>query len=99
VSGPASLTAAERRVAKAATAGWSNREIAARLYLSPKTVEMHLGRAYRNLDIRLRAELPNVLAEAARTSCPQGLSAPSPTNATNRCPCTNHCPCNQRRWS
>ena len=69
LSGPASLTPAERRVANTAAAGWSNREIAARLFLSPKTVEMHLGRAYRKLDIGSRGELPNALrgalAEAA----------------------------------
>ena len=69
LSGPDSLTPAERRVANAAATGWSNREIAARLYLSPKTVEMHLCRAYRKLDIGSRAELPNTLgpelAEAA----------------------------------
>jgi DNA-binding CsgD family transcriptional regulator len=60
-TGPASLTPAERRVADAAASGWSNREIAARLFLSPKTVEMHLGRAYRKLDIASRDDLPLVL--------------------------------------
>ena len=48
--GPASLTrrsGAWRR----ATEAPSNREIAARLFLSPKIVEMHLGRVYRKLDI------------------------------------------------
>jgi DNA-binding CsgD family transcriptional regulator len=69
LSGPDSLTPAERRVANAAAAGWSNREIAARLYLSPKTVEMHLGRTYRKLEIGSRGELPGALggglAEAA----------------------------------
>jgi DNA-binding CsgD family transcriptional regulator len=61
LSGPDSLTPAERRVADAAAAGWSNREIAARLYLSPKTVEMHLGRAYRKLEIGSREELVSAL--------------------------------------
>ena len=63
LSGPPSLTPAERRVADEAAAGWSNREIAARLFLSPKTVEMHLGRVYRKLDIRSRTELPSALPE------------------------------------
>jgi DNA-binding CsgD family transcriptional regulator len=63
--GPASLTTAERRVADAATAGATNREIAAQLFLSPKTVEMHLGRVYRKLDIRSRADLPGALGAAA----------------------------------
>ena len=57
LTGPASLTAAERRVADVAAEGGSNREIAARLFLSPKTVEMHLGRVYRKLDIGSRGEL------------------------------------------
>ena len=63
LSGPSSLTPAERRVADEAAAGWSNREIAARLFLSRKTVEMHLGRVYRKLDIRSRTELPSALPE------------------------------------
>jgi DNA-binding CsgD family transcriptional regulator len=63
--GPGSLTAAEHRVAHEAAAGWTNREIAARLFLSPKTVEMHLGRVYRKLDIRSRADLPTALGAAS----------------------------------
>ena len=61
LTGVESLTAAERRVADAAATGASNREIAARLFLSPKTVEMHLGRVYRKLDIGSRRELPGAL--------------------------------------
>lgn len=61
LSGPESLTAAERRVADAAAAGATNREVAARLFLSPKTVEMHLGRVYRKLDIGSRGELAGAL--------------------------------------
>ena len=57
LTGPASLTAAERRVADVAAEGSSNREIATRLFLSHKTVEMHLGRVYRKLDIGSRGEL------------------------------------------
>lgn len=51
------LTEGERRVAQLAATGSTNREIAAALYLSPKTVESHLARAYRKLGIRSRAEL------------------------------------------
>ena len=61
LTGPASLTAAERRVADVAAEGSSNREIATRLFVSPKTVEMHLGRVYRKLDIGSRGELPCAL--------------------------------------
>jgi len=55
------LTAQEERVAKAAGRGATTREIAAELYLSPKTVEFHLGRAYRKLGVRSRAELASAL--------------------------------------
>jgi len=37
--------------------GSTNREAAAALFLSPKTVEFHLGNTYRKLGVRLRAEL------------------------------------------
>ena len=51
------LTPAEERVARRAAAGLSNREIAAELFLAPKTVEMNLSSAYRKLGIRSRAQL------------------------------------------
>jgi DNA-binding CsgD family transcriptional regulator len=57
-AGPAKLlTAGERRVAELAASGMTNREVAAALFVSPKTVEVHLTRAYRKLDVRTRAEL------------------------------------------
>jgi DNA-binding CsgD family transcriptional regulator len=51
------LTASERAVAELAAAGHTNREIAAQLFISPKTVEARLGRTYRKLGIRSRAQL------------------------------------------
>ena len=53
----ADLTEAERRVAELAAQGLTNRDVAAALFLSPKTVEANLSRAYRKLGIRSRAEL------------------------------------------
>ena len=35
----------------------TNREVAAALFISPKTVEVHLTRIYRKLNVRTRAEL------------------------------------------
>lgn len=51
------LTDAEILVAKRVTAGLSNKEVAAALYMAPKTVEMHLSRIYRKLGIRSRGQL------------------------------------------
>jgi DNA-binding CsgD family transcriptional regulator len=45
-----------------AAGGLSNPEIAQALFVTRKTVEAHLGNAYRKLDIRSRAELPAALA-------------------------------------
>ncbi|WP_198047890.1 helix-turn-helix transcriptional regulator [Kutzneria sp. 744] len=38
--------------------GYTNREIAARLYVTPSTVEQHLTRVYRKLDVKRRKDLP-----------------------------------------
>lgn len=51
------LTAGERRVAELAASGMTNREVATALFISPKTVEVHLSHVYRKLDVRTRAEL------------------------------------------
>jgi DNA-binding CsgD family transcriptional regulator len=51
------LTAAERRIADLAATGMTNHDIAAASFVSPKTVEVHLSRIYRKLNIRSRAEL------------------------------------------
>jgi DNA-binding CsgD family transcriptional regulator len=61
-AGPDSLTASERRVAELAAKGGTNREIAQTLFVTEKTVETHLGRAFRKLDITSRRQLPDVLA-------------------------------------
>ncbi len=60
-AGVDALTPAERRVAELAAQGTTNREIARRLYLSTKTVEMHLRSCYRKLDVAGRAELGRTL--------------------------------------
>ncbi len=57
-----SLTATEERVARLAAEGLTNREIAERTFLSPKTVEVNLTRVYRKLGVR-RAALASRLAE------------------------------------
>ena len=56
-SGADALTPSERRIARLAAEGASNKEIAQTLFLSVKTIEMHLGHAYRKLDVRSRQAL------------------------------------------
>ncbi|HET6831582.1 MAG TPA: AAA family ATPase [Solirubrobacterales bacterium] len=62
LSGPDSLTASERRVADIAADGKTNKQIAQELFVTPKTVEVHLSNAYRKLDISGRRELAGALA-------------------------------------
>lgn len=62
-AGAASLTPSEARIAQVAAEGLSNKEIAQALFVTVKTVEMHLGNIYRKLEIRSRRDLPRALAE------------------------------------
>jgi DNA-binding CsgD family transcriptional regulator len=61
------LTDAERRVAEASARGLTNREVAAALFLSPKTVEAHLSSTYRKLGISSRAALGAHMAEGSQS--------------------------------
>jgi DNA-binding CsgD family transcriptional regulator len=63
MAGVAALTASERRVADLAAAGETNRDIAQALYVTPKTVEVHLSNAYRKLGLRSRRELAAALED------------------------------------
>lgn len=60
-SGTAALTPTERRVATLAAEGHTNREIAERLFVTPKTIEMHLGNVFRKLHIEGRSQLSRAL--------------------------------------
>ena len=61
LTGVESLTASERRVAGLAAEGRTNKEIAQALFVTLKTVELHLSHAYRKLGIRSRRGLSSVL--------------------------------------
>jgi DNA-binding NarL/FixJ family response regulator len=65
MSGWDALTAAESRVAELAAAGWSNPQIAERLYITRRTVETHLTHVFRKLRLETRQELPACFAERA----------------------------------
>lgn len=54
----AALSDSERRVAMLAAAGHSNREIATKIFVTVSTVEQHLTRVYRKLNITSREQLP-----------------------------------------
>ena len=55
------LTPQELQVAMLVAEGKTNREVGVQLFLSPKTIEWHLGHVYRKLGIGSRTELTRVL--------------------------------------
>lgn len=59
------LTATERQIAELAAAGMTNREIAGRLVVTPKTVEWHLTHAYGKLGVTSRRQLAHALTRVA----------------------------------
>ena len=85
------LTPTEARVADLAGQGLRNAEIAAQLYVTPKTVEATLSRVYRKLGIRSRTELAGRLA-AARSDSRLALAKYGGSPAAN---CT---PRSYARW-
>jgi DNA-binding NarL/FixJ family response regulator len=62
------LTAQELRVARLAARGATNRDIAQQLFVTRRTIEIHLTSAYRKLNITSRHQLPAALAS------PKGVS-------------------------
>lgn len=62
---PVELSDAELRVATLAARGLTNREIADKLFITVSTVEQHLTRAYRKLDVQRRTDLMAKITSAA----------------------------------
>lgn len=62
------LTPLELQVAIAVGSGMTNREAAGALFLSPKTVDYHLAKVYRKLEIRSRSKLAALVERQTRPS-------------------------------
>jgi len=73
-TGIGSLTPSERRIVDLAADGASNPEIAQALFVTVKTVEMHLGNAYRKLGISSRKNLASLVASAKSSGADTGTS-------------------------
>jgi DNA-binding CsgD family transcriptional regulator/tetratricopeptide (TPR) repeat protein len=79
LTGVDSLTPSERRVAGMAADGMTNRDIAQALFVTPRTVEVHLSSVYRKLAISSRSQLPQALTmpvEAQSGSEPAAVATP-----------------------
>lgn len=75
LTGVDALTASEHRIASMAAAGMSNRDIAQALFITVKTVEMHLGHVYQKLNLTGRAQLSAAL-DNRETQIDHVLGAP-----------------------
>ena len=79
------LTPSEQRVAELAASGMTTRDVAAALFISPKTVETNLARIYRKLGIKSRAELGRVIGDGGRAHPPYEFAGDVAPKGSVRC--------------
>lgn len=79
--GRAELTDAEPRVAALAAAGATNRQIAGKLFITVSTVEQHLTKTYRKLNVRRRSGLSAGLRQNRSWSYAGALSVEASNSA------------------
>ena len=83
---PGALTPAEERVAGLVAAGKTNREVAAALFLSERTVEGHLSHVFGKLGVRSRTELARVFAPRAEHEVAASNTGDSPVSPSPSAP-------------
>ncbi|MGI8885743.1 MAG: response regulator transcription factor [Gaiellaceae bacterium] len=83
---PGALTPAEERVAVLVAEGKTNREVAMALFLSERTVEGHLSRAFGKLGVRSRTELARVVATRSTQEIESSNTGDSAVSGTRSAP-------------
>ena len=83
---PGALTPAEERVAALVAEGKTNREVAAVLFLSDRTVEGHLSRIFGKLGVRSRTELARVVASGSGQGIASSNTGDSPVSPASSTP-------------
>ena len=78
VPGWANLTDTQKMVAELVTDGLTNRDVGARLFLSPHTIDFHLRQIYRRLGVRSRVELARLAGPPRAKALPGPAGLPIP---------------------
>ncbi|NEB78365.1 response regulator transcription factor, partial [Streptomyces sp. SID14478] len=80
----AKLSSREREISVLVSDGCTNQQIARALRLSHKTVETHLGRIFKKLDVGSRAQVATSIGRAARFTDARFAGRPVPVGASDQ---------------